>query len=57
VHLIPPQFVAPRRKGGVHVKNDALDAEAASRPHMRFVPVKSPARQSVLVLHRMRTGC
>ncbi|REE18494.1 transposase [Paraburkholderia sp. BL23I1N1] len=60
VRLIPPQFVAPYRKGGVHVKNDALDAEAtceaASRPHMRFVPVKSAAQQSVLVLHRMRTG-
>jgi transposase len=60
VRLIPPQFVAPYRKGGAHVKNDALDAEAtceaASRPHMRFVPVKSPAQQSVLVLHRMRTG-
>jgi transposase len=60
VRLIPPQFVAPYRKGGVHIKNDALDAEAtceaASRPHMRFVPVKSPAQQSVLVLHRMRTG-
>lgn len=42
------------------MKNDAQDAEAicesASRPHMRFVPVKSPAQQSVLVLHRMRTG-
>ena len=60
VRLIPPQFVAPYRKGGAHVKNDALDAEAvceaASRPHMRFVRVKSPAQQSVLVLHRMRTG-
>ncbi|MGH7461054.1 MAG: IS110 family transposase [Longimicrobiales bacterium] len=60
VRLIPPQFVAPYRKGGVHVKNDLLDAEAtceaASRPHMRFVPVKSPAQQSVLVLHRIRTG-
>ena len=60
VRLIPPQFVAPYRKGGAHVKNDALDAEAtceaASRPHMRSVPVKSPAQQSVLVLHRMRTG-
>jgi transposase len=57
VRLIPPQFVAPYRKGGVHVKNDALNAEAtceaASRPHMRFVPVKSPAQQSVLVLHRI----
>src|SRR5258707_15558320 len=60
VRLIPPQFVAPYRKGGARVKNDAVDAEAtceaASRPHMRFVPVKSPAQQSVLVLHRMRTG-
>jgi hypothetical protein len=37
VRLIAPQFVAPYRKGGKHVKNDALDAEAiceaASRPH------------------------
>jgi len=60
VRLIPPQFVAPYRKGGARVKNDARDAEAiceaASRPQMRFVPVKSPAQQSVLVLHRMRTG-
>jgi transposase len=60
VRLIPPQFVAPYRKGGTQMKNDALDAEAiceaASRPHMRFVPIKSPAQQSVLVLHRMRTG-
>ena len=60
VRLIPPQFVAPYRKGGAHVKNDALNAEAiceaASRPSMRFVPVKSPAQQSMLVLHRMRTG-
>ena len=60
VRLIPPQFVAPYRKGGARVKNDARDAEAiceaASRPQMRFVPVKSPTQQSVLVLHRMRTG-
>ena len=25
--MIPPQFVAPYRKGGVHVKNDSLNAE------------------------------
>ncbi|MEM5331983.1 IS110 family transposase [Paraburkholderia sp. JHI2823] len=60
VRLIPPQFVAPYRKGGTRTKNDAQDAEAiceaAGRPNMRFVPVKSPAQQSVLVLHRMRTG-
>jgi transposase len=60
VRLIAPQFVAPYRKGGKHVKNDALDAEAiceaASRPHMRFVPIKTPQQQSVMVIHRMREG-
>ena len=39
-------------------KNDAADAEAiceaVSRPTMRFVPIKSAERQSVLVLHRTR---
>ena len=39
-------------------KNDAADAEAiceaVKRPTMRFVPVKSAERQSVLVLHRTR---
>jgi transposase len=39
-------------------KNDAADAEAiceaVTRPTMRFVPVKSAERQSVLVLHRTR---
>jgi transposase len=28
VRLIAPQFAAPYRKGGKHVKNDRLDAEA-----------------------------
>ena len=39
-------------------KNDAADAEAiceaVTRPSMRFVPVKSAERQSVLMLHRTR---
>jgi transposase len=39
-------------------KNDAADAEAiceaVTRPAMRFVPVKTEAQQSVLVLHRSR---
>jgi transposase len=42
------------------VKNDALDAEAiceaASRPHMRYVPVKTADQQGTLVLHRIRLG-
>jgi transposase len=41
-------------------KNDARDAEAiceaVSRPNMRFVPVKTPAQQAVLSLHRARQG-
>jgi transposase len=41
-------------------KNDATDAaaicEAASRPSMRFVPVKTPEQQGVMSLHRIREG-
>jgi transposase len=57
VKLISPQFVKPYVKGN---KNDANDAEAiceaVGRPHMRFVPVKSPEQQDVLTLHRVRSG-
>src|SRR5271166_4056876 len=39
-------------------KNDAADAEAiceaVTRPTMRFVPVKTPEQQSVMLLHRVR---
>jgi len=56
VRLMAPQFVAPYRKSE---KNDGNDAEAiceaAGRPNMRFVPVKSPEQQAVLTLHRART--
>jgi transposase len=41
-------------------KNDATDAaavcEAASRPSMRFVPVKTPEQQGIMSLHRIREG-
>jgi transposase len=55
VRLMSPAYVRAyvRRQ-----KNDAADAEAiceaVQRPTMRFVPVKSAERQSVLVLHRTR---
>ena len=55
VRLMSPSYVKAyvRRQ-----KNDAADAEAiceaVTRPTMRFVPVKSADRQSVLVLHRAR---
>lgn len=55
VRLIPPTYVKPYVK---RQKNDAADAEAiceaVTRPNMRFVPVKSAARQGVLMLHRSR---
>lgn len=55
VSLIAPQFVKPYVKSN---KNDAVDAEAiceaAQRPNMRFVAVKSVEQQDVQALHRMR---
>jgi transposase len=55
VRLMPPTYVKPYVKRG---KTDAADAEAiceaATRPTMRFVPVKSVDQQSILMLHRTR---
>ena len=55
VRLMPPRYVKPYVKRN---KNDAADAEAiceaVTRPTMRFVPVKTPEQQSVLMLHRTR---
>ncbi|SEQ59900.1 Transposase [Azotobacter beijerinckii] len=54
--LIAPQFVKPYVKSG---KNDANDAEAiceaASRPSMRYVEVKSAEQQAGQALHRIRS--
>lgn len=54
--LIAPQHVKPYVKSG---KNDANDAEAiceaASRPAMRYVRVKTPAQQAGQALHRVRS--
>ena len=55
VRLMPAQYVKPYVKRG---KNDAADAEAiceaVTRPTMRFVAVKTPEQQSVMILHRVR---
>ena len=55
VLLINPRFVKPFVKGS---KNDTADAEgiyeAAMRPTMRFVPVKSIEQQDLQSLHRTR---
>src|SRR5690606_15825584 len=60
VRLIAPKFVAPYRMSGKRGKNDAADAaaicEAAQRPQMRFVPLKSEQQQCELMLHRARQG-
>lgn len=57
LRLLAPHFVKPYVK--TH-KNNATDAkairEAVSRPHMRFVPIKSAEQQSSLSLHRARQG-
>lgn len=55
VKLIAPQFVKPFVKSN---KNDANDAEAiaeaAVRPSMRFVQVKTVEQQDLMSLHRVR---
>ncbi|MDA0260639.1 MAG: IS110 family transposase [Proteobacteria bacterium] len=55
VKLIAPQFVKPYRKGNKNDYNDAeAIAEAAQRPNMRFVPIKSVERQDVQNFHSQR---
>ncbi len=53
--MMPARYVKPYVKRN---KNDAADAkaicEAVTRPTMRFVPIKTPEQQSVLILHRTR---
>jgi transposase len=58
--LIAASFVSPYRMEGRSGKNDMTDAaaicEAASRPTMRFVPIKQVEQQGVMALHRVREG-
>lgn len=57
VRIIAPKFVVPFRMSGKNDGNDALAiCEAAQRPSMRFVPVKSAEQQAVLTVHRARQG-
>ncbi len=57
VKLIAPEAVKPFVKKGK--KNDAADAAAvciaASRPEVKFVPIKSEAQQGFLALHSARS--
>lgn len=55
VKLIAPQYVKPYVKGNKNDYNDAeAIAEAAQRPNMRFVPIKSIEQQDVQNFHRQR---
>jgi transposase len=55
VRMMPARYVKPYVKRN---KNDMADAEAicetVTRPSMRFVPIKTPAQQLILMLHRTR---
>jgi transposase len=55
VKLLPPTYVKAYVKRG---KTDAADAEAiceaVTRPNMHFVPIKTPAQQAALMMHRSR---
>ena len=57
VKLIAPEAVKPFVKKGK--KNDAADAaalcEAASRPDIKFVPMKTTEQQAILALHSARS--
>ncbi len=55
VKLIAPQYVKPYVKGNKNDYNDAeAIAEAAQRPNMRFVPLKSVEQQDIQNFHRQR---
>ena len=58
--IMDPRLVVPYRSEGRTGKNDSNDAaaicEAVGRPRMRFVPIKDPDQQAVLLVHRVRKG-
>jgi transposase len=58
--LIAPHLVTPNRMEAKGGKNDATDAaafcDAAPRPQMRFVPIKTAVQQGLMALHVIREG-
>ena len=58
VKLIPPQYVKPFLRGNKNDYNDARAiAEAATRPGIPTVAVKTPEEQDIQALHRIRSQC
>jgi transposase len=55
VRLLPPQYVKPFVKGNKTDRNDAeAICEAALRPNMRFVPLKSEEQQALMAAQGAR---
>jgi transposase len=58
--ILAAQHVTAYRVAGKRSKNDANDSaaicEAASRPHLHAVPVKTASQQGILAVHRLREG-
>jgi transposase len=55
VRLMAPQYVKPYVKSNKNDMRDAeANAEAVTRPSMRFVPGKDVAQQDIQALHRVR---
>lgn len=58
VRLMNAKYIVPYRRKG---KNDLNDAEAiceaVTRPHMKFVAVKTEQQQAMLMVHRLRAQC
>ncbi len=55
VKLISPQYVKPFTQGQKNDRNDAQAiAEAASRPTMRFVSIKTVEQQDIQNIHHVR---
>lgn len=58
VKLIPPQHVKPYLRGNKNDYNDARAiVEAASRPSMPVVAIKTAEEQDMQAIHRMRSQC
>lgn len=56
IRLMSPEYVQPYVKSNKNDDHDAeAIAEAATRPTMRFVPVKSEAQSDIQALHRARS--
>jgi len=57
VAIIAAKFIEPFRTGGKNDNNDAeAICEAAMRPNIWHVPVKTAEQQAVMTLHRVRQG-